>query len=184
MSDIDQRQRDYARMIVENTDWSEAMPVYQVSGFNVYTTSKLDFRIYVMDVQRDAMFMGTRTWSCLTAAGFTAVYNLVQREQEYVSSGVKVIPWHDDDLALGLKRLGWEAPRDLVASLVEEANLLLMQAAVVNEADREEWYKVFATEYARIREQADALSEGMRRLEAVLGLAESTIIDVIDVNAA
>lgn len=180
MSDIGQRQRDYARMVVDNIDLSTEKPVFRLASFNVYTTAKLDFRIYVQDVKRDALFMGTKTWSVLTAAGFEAVTNLVARETAWPSSGVNVIPWHDDDLALGLKRLGWEAPRDLVAALVEEANLLLMQAAVVNEADRQEWYKVFATEYARIREQADALGEGMRRLEAVLGLAESTIIDVVD----
>lgn len=180
MSDFDQKQRDYARMVAETTNWSTEDPVMTYNGWRVHVTPKLDLRIVVAlggeASQPFRIIMGVQTWAAISASGFSAAQRIVALATADLV-GVWVIPWDDPDMSKGVRRLGWGAHQDTVSRLVEDANQLLMQAAAVNDANRPEWYRMFAGEFARIRDERDRLAEAMRRLDAVMDLAESTIVD-------
>ena len=165
-------------MVADNTDWSVDDPVLTYSGWRVFVSPKLDLRIIVVKSDSMIMVTGVQTWAAISAAGFSAATRIVGVAAAVSDGGgVFVLPWDDPDLSKGIRRLGWSDQQDSVTRLVSEANQLLMQAAAVNEADRPEWYRMVASEFVRIRGERDRLSEAMRRLDAVMDLAESTIVD-------
>lgn len=168
---------DYARYVVSSTDWTQETPLLTHSSWTVHTSPKIDFRIYVVDFDRMMVVMGPQTWAALCCAGMNHMLDFVNTSI-IGRPGVHIVPWNDEVLTAGMRALGW-APKDIVGQLIDDANQLLVQAVGVNEASTSKWHSSYAQEYVRIRERRDELAKDLSRIDAMLAVAETTLVDPI-----
>lgn len=171
----DSKLNDYARKVAEETDWSKETPVLTHFGWRLYITDKIDFRIYVIMQEQKILVLGCTTWAALCADGMPTAVEFANRHCQPLS-GVYTLRWEYEGLVRGMRKLGW-VPKDGLGQLIDAANQLLVQAVGVNEGGSQSWRPVFAREYARLRERRDEIAEQVRRLDAMLSMAEETLME-------